>query len=234
MVAGLRLGQVKARLDVDRALGDTAHPLHGAVVEALCHEARDSTCATLLEGRMQAAGGREKIDIALALTREGRIAGRAVLRERLLQDPPPRGQFAASLVDALRRNPTSEDLVVFLELFPRGDDLPFDTQLGIALGALGSPAAVPVLRAGLWQGDRDVSLLAAAELVEVHGLHFLLDEVASPPREADDADLRRAGFAVGTWGGVDAVERLSRVRRGNAGDPVLQGAVLGALGARTR
>lgn len=233
-VAGLRLGQTKARIDADRALKDPAHPLHAELVEALCRDARDPSCAEQLEARLLAATGREKLDIALALTREGRLAGRAVLRERLQQDPPPRGAQAAAMVDALRRAATSEDLVVFLDLFPRGDDPVFDTQLGIALGALGSPAAVPVLRAGLWHGERDIAMLAAAELVEVHGLHFLLDEVGSPPREADDADLRRAGYALGTWGGIEAVEQLSRMRRGNAGDPALQGAVLGALGARTR
>jgi hypothetical protein len=86
----------------------------------------------------------------------------------------------------------------------------------------------------LWRGSHDISLLAAAQLVEVYGMHFLLDEVAAAPRDADDADLRRVGFAIGTWGGIDAVEQLSRARRNNTGDPALQGAVLGALGARTR
>lgn len=234
LVAGLRVGQPKARMDVERALSDTAHPMHREIVDALCRDARDPSCAMLLEARLDGASGREKLDIAVALTREGRTAGRPVLRERLQQDPAPRGAAAADMVDALRRNATSEDLVVFNDLFPRGDDLPFDTQLAIALGALGSPEVVPLLRAGLWNGQRDIALLAAAELVAVHGMHFLLDEVQSPPREADDADLRRAGYAVGTWGGIDAVERLSRARRGNVGDPVLQGAVLGAMGARTR
>jgi hypothetical protein len=46
--------------------------------------------------------------------------------------------------------------------------------------------------------------------------------------------MRRLGFAIGTWGGIDAVERVSRLRRSNPGDPAVQGAVLGALAARTR
>jgi hypothetical protein len=39
------------------------------------------------------------------------------------------------------------------------------------------------------------------------------------------------GFALGAWGGLGQVEQLAA--RVAVGDPALQGAVLGALGART-
>ncbi len=233
-VAAMRTGQVKPRVDIERILADGTHPSHMALVQALCRNARDPQCADMLETRHTEAVGREKLDIALALTREGRLTGRATLRARLEEDPPPSGAQAAELVAVLRRGATAEDLAVFGALFPRGDDPVFDTQLSIALAGMASPRIVPVLRAGLWRGSHDISLLAAAQLVEVYGMHFLLDEVAAAPRDADDADLRRVGFAIGTWGGIDAVEQLSRARRNNTGDPALQGAVLGALGARTR
>ncbi|NUP96488.1 MAG: hypothetical protein HUU28_10035, partial [Planctomycetaceae bacterium] len=44
-------------------------------------------------------------------------------------------------------------------------------------------------------------------------------------------DLRRVGFALGEWGGVNEVEWLSA--RISPAEPALQGAVLGALGQRT-
>ena len=234
LVAAMRLGQVKPRTEVERALEDAGDELHAPVVSALCRNARDSLCASMLESRLAAARGKEKRQIALALAIEGRYAGRTTVREMLLQDPPPAGRAGAELVVALRRGASSEDLQVFESLFPRGDDRALDLELAIALGQLASPTVVPVLREALWRGSHDISILAAGELAEVHGLHFLHDELASPPADADAGDMRRLGFAIGTWGGIDAVERVSRLRRSNPGDPALQGAVLGALAARTR
>jgi hypothetical protein len=188
----------------------------------------------LLETRLAEARGNEKRRIALALASEGRYSGRGTVRELLGQDPPPAGRAGADLVVALRRGASAEDLQVFESLFPRGDDRELDLELAIALGQLASPEVVPVLRQALWRGAHDISILAAGELAEVHGLHFLYDELASPPADADEGDMRRLGFAIGTWGGIDAVERVSRLRRLNPGDPAVQGAVLGALAARTR
>lgn len=234
LVAAMRIGQVKPRTEVERALEDAADELHAPVVAALCRNARDSLCASMLEARLPSARGKEKRQIALALATEGRHSGRATVRELLAQDPPPAGRAGAELVVALRRGASSEDLQVFESLFPRGDDRALDLELAIALGQLASPTVVPVLREALWRGTHDISILAAGELAEVHGLHFLHDELASPPPDADEGDMRRLGFAIGTWGGIDAVERVSRLRRSNPGDPAVQGAVLGALAARTR
>lgn len=234
LVAAMRIGQVKPRTEVERALEDASDELHAPVVAALCRNARDSLCASLLESRLAAARGKEKRQIALALASEGRYAGRTTVRELLAQDPPPAGRAGAELVAALRRGASSEDLQVFESMFPRGDDRVLDLELAIALGQLASPTVVPVLREALWRGSHDISILAAGELAEVHGLHFLHDELVSPPPDADEGDMRRLGFAIGTWGGVDAVERVSRLRRSNPGDPAVQGAVLGALAARTR
>ena len=51
-----------------------------------------------------------------------------------------------------------------------------------------------------------------------------------------DEDVRRLGYAIGEWGGMPAVEELRKQLGTTAGAelPALQGAVLGALAARTR
>jgi hypothetical protein len=46
--------------------------------------------------------------------------------------------------------------------------------------------------------------------------------------------LRRVGFAVGEWCGVEAVETLARELRFQSGHPALQGALLGVLSTRTQ
>ena len=75
------------------------------------------------------------------------------------------------------------------------------------------------------------SLLAGALYADVAGLEAMRLELSTPPRTATESDLRRAGFALGEWGGLLQVEALAAKLGG--GDPRLQGALLGALSART-
>jgi hypothetical protein len=89
------------------------------------------------------------------------------------------------------------------------------------------PATNGLLTAALWGSDWNRSVLAGGLIVAFGGPRGLLDEIEGAPRTAGERDLRRAGFALGEWGGLSAVEPLARVR--TEGDPVLQGALLGAL-----
>jgi hypothetical protein len=142
---------------------------------------------------------------------------------------------AVRIVRALRRHPTSEDLEVMRKVFPSvaGEHL-LDRELALALIEHGEPEVMPLLRTALWTMDRDVSLLAAGLIASVSGVRTLVDELRVPPRTATSGDLRRVGFAIGEWGGVEAVTALARDLRWSSGDPALQGALLGVLSTRTQ
>jgi hypothetical protein len=70
-------------------------------------------------------------------------------------------------------------------------------------------------------------------LRDVGGPGSLRDEVHRIPTSASSRDLRRLGFAIGEWGGLEAVEYLQDRENLQMRSPVLQGAILGALGRRT-
>ena len=78
---------------------------------------------------------------------------------------------------------------------------------------------------------RNRSILTGAAFVEVSSIEALRQELELPPRNATTRDLRRVGFALGEWGGIKQVDALGL--RTSSGDPALQGALLGALAART-
>jgi hypothetical protein len=69
-----------------------------------------------------------------------------------------------------------------------------------------------------------------------YGQRTLISWAANPPVEATEQDVRRLGYAIGEWGGLPAVEALRKRLNSTAGAdlPALQGAILGALAARTR
>lgn len=63
----------------------------------------------------------------------------------------------------------------------------------------------------------------------------LMQWLERPPLEANEQDLRRVGYILGTLGGIESVDTLTRHLGSAAGvdRPEVQGALLGALGART-
>ena len=118
-------------------------------------------------------------------------------------------------------------------IFPVEDDRDVNVELALGLIKIRDPAVIPVLRAALWR-DRDPwnrSCLAAALLIDVAGIDALREEVLRPKLNVSTRDRRRVGFALGQFGGVEEVEHLAAQL--SAGDPALQGALLGALAART-
>jgi hypothetical protein len=134
-------------------------------------------------------------------------------------------------VQALVRISANAEISALFELFPLEDARAVNVELGLALCARREPRVLPLLRSALWQGPFVRSVLAGALIQHVAGIDALRLELERPPKGAKPADVRRVGFALGEWGGTGEVERLGRRR--TAADPALQGALLGALAART-
>jgi hypothetical protein len=231
----LRRADPEAVTQVAAALADAQSPDHDAIVQALFAAVHDPVVVGLLEDRLTSAPPLEAVHIAVTLGLAGRTAGRALLREALSLEPPPGGFAGVRLVRALRRNATSEDLEVLRKIFPSvsGERL-LDRELALALIDFGEEEVMPILRAGLWTGERDISLLAGGLMAQVRGVHALVDELRVPPEAARSGDLRRIGFAIGEWGGIAAVNALARELRWSSGEPALQGALLGVLSTRTQ
>jgi hypothetical protein len=233
-VAAYRLGNKKAAKAIAAILGDNEHAEHAVLVNALGAAVRDPGVAVLLENRFLEAEGAEKTQIATFLCLDGRLVGRAQVRAALSTEPPPTGIIATRLVRALRKNSSAEDLDVFKSLFPTETDRFLDRELALALLERGEPVVMPLMRAAIWQGDLDLSLIAAGVLADLEGVRALFDELRVPPMDASSNDLRRLGFAIGEWGGVQALENLARDLRYSSGNPALQGALLGFLSTRTQ
>jgi hypothetical protein len=173
--------------------------------------------------------GEVRESVELALAREGRIGDREVLRS-WLQEGRPRPLRSAA-IRALGRRLEEQDLELFRTMFPLEEELDLNVELAVVLVRNRDPQALQMLRRILWQGDWNESVLAGGLLMRGGGVHSLLVELDSPPAGSDARDLRRVGFALGQWGGIEAVEILARRRAED--DPGMQGAYLGVLSTRT-
>ena len=233
LVAHLRLGDRGATAKVEKVLFDRTQPEHAGVLEHLCRNAREMSIALRLEEYMRRASGSDLALVAAALATQTQSSGRASARSQLALDAPPRGERRFGLVRALSRRPTPQDLEVLESLFPQPGEVELNVELAASLAVLSAPAARPILRRALWRGSFDESCLAAFLLADASGVKTLIEEVDRPPAGAQAADLRRIGFALGEWGGVEALRELYR-DTGSPAEPEMQGALLGALGSRTQ
>lgn len=233
-VARLRHGQRPAIAEIESIAADPEHADHAATITALSRVARDPRASLVLENRLVASEGAERLAIARALCAAGRTVGRATVREALSADPPPRGEDAVRLVRALVRSGSVEDVEVFRALFPRPDDRVLDLELARTLAELGDGSVEPLLRAAAWDAEFDVSILAVGLLFDHGGPFTVLRELQNPPVRAASSDLRRIGFAIGEWGGPSEYQRLLREMRTTSANPAVQGAWLGAITSRTR
>lgn len=233
LVGLFRLGQDKANHELLDILADADHADHAALVRVLCRFARHPEIVILLEDFLTDAQGEEEIAVAAALCLQGRSYARPRVRAALSREDDPGGPRVRGLVEALARHVTPEDLPALSRLFP-SEDFALNVELAVALIRLRESSIVPVVRAALWSAPWDQSCLAGGVLQRVSGAQDLLDEIDRPPPEASSGDLRRVGYAIGEWGGLDAVARLARRLPSGSGNPALQGALLGALAARTR
>jgi hypothetical protein len=235
LVARFRQAQRPALDAVSATLADLEAPGHAELVDAMCAAVHDPSVAIALEDRFLDATGAEKTLLATTLCHEGRGVGRSHVRAALETEPPPEGTEAVRLVHALRYNATAEDIGVLRSLFPSvNGDRELDLELALALLDRSEADVFPIVRGALWAREFDVSVLAGGVLANVTGVRGLVDELRVPPEDASSGDLRRIGFSIGEWGGVETVHALARELRWASGHPALQGALLGALSTRTQ
>ncbi len=137
---------------------------------------------------------------------------------------------------ALARRPGASDLRVMARLFPREGAADMNLALASGLAQSGHRSVEPLLQKAVWELPWNVSVLAAGVVRATYGERTLISWAANPPVETTEQDVRRLGYAIGEWGGMPAVEALRRRLNSAAGAdlPALQGAILGALAARTR
>ena len=191
----------------------------------------DDRLASLLEGALPRMEGPLAFDTAISLVESGSAGARGRLRE-FLKEGVPAGAQGARAVRALTADMTETDIEFIRQQFPLAGDLAVNEALALALFELRDPIVVPLIRASIWHGDFNESVLASALLMEVSGASVLFDEIDRAPVGSSREDVRRIGYALGLWGGVPALRELSSKRR--SGDPALQGALLGALASRTQ
>jgi hypothetical protein len=231
-VARARLGDVEAHEALRQVLLDPAHADFGVTLAAAAEQAQAPLPRGYLQQLLPVLEGEELLLAATALARYGVSAGRQALA-LALREGFPRGERGARCVRALAGRDAAAQIELFRQHFPAEDDLELNIALALAIVAAKDDLAMKFLHPALWSEPFDRSVLAALAMIQIHGLHGLRDELDGPPLEATSRDLRRVGFAVGEWGGVQAVEFLQSKWGLMPNDPILQGALLGALGRRT-
>ncbi len=235
-VAAMRLGVRSAEVSVRAAVDNAAHRLHKSMLVELTRVIRDPRAAGVLDETLRNLDGDLGLYVATALTRDGSRSARERVRAALNAQPPLESERAQVLVAALARRPSTEDLATLRAWFPT-DPQPrsraLNLELASMLAQLSDPVVLPLLQAALWRDDFEISMLAAARMVELGGMTALRDAVLSPPPRARSEDVRRVGYGLGLWGGFTELETLSARLRHNSGAPAVQGALLGVLSTRT-
>ena len=233
LVGQVRLGYEVASRGLEEELDDAEHPDRDELIDALCRSVRDQRVLPIALDRFGELTGDRRLRMAIALTAAGKLGEvRDVVREALAGEGGAAHPQAIEMVRGLSRNAGPEDVAALRGVFPVPGELELNVELGLALLHNGDPIMLQPVREALWKGSWNRSILAAAVLIDLAGMETLRSEARRPPGTVSLRDLRRIGFALGEWGGLPEVERLAR--RSSSRDPVLQGALLGALAARTQ
>lgn len=229
-VALVRLGHPPAKKELEALVAGPPTPERELVLAAIVPVLYDERLWRYAEQALKREDLPTELRLGLraSLAQNGAPVDRAELRAAL---PAAMGRAQRqACLRALAHRPEVADLEVLAALFPFGDDLELDVELALALLSQRHPATGGLLASALWSADWNLSVLAGGLILASAGTRGLLDELDAAPRTAGERDLRRVGFALGEWGGLAAVELLARTR--SEGDPVLQGALLGALASR--
>ncbi|HEV8114095.1 MAG TPA: HEAT repeat domain-containing protein [Planctomycetota bacterium] len=229
IVGRFRLGEASAAAALAPILDDRTRPEHAAALESLCRNVRETAVVARLEQFARRAVGPDLVTAAAALCAQNRSSGRTIVRSLLSLDAPPTGPRRLALVRALCRRPSAPDVEVLAQLFPQPGEEELNAELAVALALVSDPAVLPILRAGLWRGGFDPGVLAGM----LFRTRDLVDEIAHAPTDVHPEDRRRAGFALGEWAGIEALDALAKAGC-SAASPEVQGALLGVLGARTQ
>lgn len=232
LLARARLGDPLAHEDLRDVLTDPQHSDRPVTLAAAAEQADAPLVRGYLEDLLPELEGGTRLLISTALARAGSSAGRRALGEEL-EEGFPAGRAGVRCVWALAGRDPSAHLDLYKQHFPAEDDLELNIALAQAITMSQDDLALRFLRPALWSLPFDRSVLAALAITGVNGIHGLRDELVRAPLGISTKDLRRVGFALGAWGGIQAVEFLQKKWGLLANDPVLQGAVLGALGRRT-
>jgi hypothetical protein len=230
LVALVRLAHAPAKEKLEELLQGSPTEEREQVLRALARVLHDKNLRRYAEQALRREDLPKELrrDLEVALAQNGAPIERGELRAALLKTRNHTWRLACTR--ALACAPEAADLEALAALFPVGDDLELDVELALALLHERHAATRGLLSAALWSADWNRSVLAGGLIVANAGPRGLQEELDSAPRTASERDLRRVGFALGEWGGIGAVETLTRTR--SEGDPVLQGALLGALASR--
>jgi len=171
-----------------------------------------------------------RLQLQLGYAIGGRHHDRRVLRDWLAQTEGPH-PLRSLAVRGLGQTADADDLLLLDDMFPDERDMDLNVELALVLLKYREPVSLELLTSALWEDSWNRSVLAGGLLVRATSIYDLINDLEAPPRSAGDQDLRRVGFAIGQWGGLQAVEVLARNH--NERHPALQGAFLGALSIRT-
>jgi hypothetical protein len=232
LVTASRLGDTIAHEKLREILSDLEHPEFERTLVAAIAQADSPLIRDYLEQLQDELEGDDQRDVAATLALNGVSSARKLLASHL-RDGFPKGAEGVRCIRALALRDAAESVDLFLKHFPVENDLALNIGLARAIVSAQHNSAYSYLRKGLWTGSFDISLLSAAAIVQVGGIHTLRDELNRSPIAATSMDFRRLGFALGEWGGLKEVEHLKTKLGLRVNDPALQGALLGALGRRT-
>ncbi len=232
LVTAARLGDTLAHEKLREILSDLAHEEFEYTLEAAIGQAGSPLIRDYLEQLLEQLEGPAQRQVAATLALNGVSSARSLLATHL-RDGFPAGEEGLRCIRALTLRDAAESVELFLKHFPVEEDMLLNIGLAKAIVAAQHNSCYTYLREGLWKGSFDMSLLAAATIVQVGGIHTLRDELNRGPLSATSEDFRRLGFALGEWGGLKEVQQLKTKNGLRINDPVLQGALLGALGRRT-
>ena len=236
-----KMGDVDAAAEISTILNDPDSPIHRQVVDWVSIGAGAPALAALLTEALPKLRGGRALEASISLSLEGSTEGRELLRE-LLAGGLPRGKLGVRAVEALEDFGGVEDIAYLKHQFPYELDVAVNEALALALYRARDPRVLTLIRAGIWDSvEFDQSVLASALLIDVAGVRALIDEARYEPMlDADTANARyraakyprRVGYALGMWGGVQALEDLNS-EVSDVREDVRHGAVLGALASRT-
>ncbi len=233
-VALVRMNVPIAAEELYELVADSGDSDREVILRELCSQARSNSASKLLQELLlnDVLNLEQRIRVGSNLILNGRGVPPASFSEDILKLPIS-GELGALTLRALGKRGLTDDLELLVRHFPTEGDQVVNLAAASALIERGTPGTIPILQAAIWRGPWDRSILACALLVDTVGFRALADELNKPPTKATSEDLRRVGFALGELGGIEQVEAFARRLQTGTGDPILQGAVLGALSART-
>ena len=232
LLARASLGDTRAIGIVELRLRDEQDPQRAALLDLMVERHELPGVLHLLDQYRLSASGRDRALIVACLFLRGRATSLAELRAAF-EDIEPSSPGGRLVLRALGQYPSGEDLEFLARQFPIEGEFEANVEMALALVRASHDAARPILQAAVWGRPWNRSVLAAGLVHRYSGARTLASWLSKPPPAATSEDIRRLGFSLGTWGGLRAFDSLRDSLGARPDDPALQGALLGALLART-